>query len=215
LPNYQYELKSRKENFMKIKTTVLCLTGVMILLLVHEYSKAQMATNDQVLPIGIVDVRRALRDCSATAKYRERTNAENSKMDTEEEDLKRKIQALALGLGALKPNSSDYMEQYKEYLQKQGELKIMQEYNPRLKATKHQQWTEALYQEILRITKELAATKGLALVLESDEPEFPIQRYEDLAMTLSTHKVLYSKGCLDLTEEVIAELNKEESKFIN
>jgi Skp family chaperone for outer membrane proteins len=91
----------------------------------------------------------------------------------------------------------------------------MQEYNPRLKATKHQQWTETLYQEILRITKELANAKGLALVVESDEPQFPILQYEELAMTLNTHKVLYSDGCVDLTNDVIAELNKEESKFIN
>jgi len=201
---------------MKIKTAVLiCLISLMVLLLVHEYSMAQIKTNDTTLPIGVVDVRRALRDCSATAKYRERTDAENSKMENEEKDLTRKIQALALGLRALKPNSTDYMEQYKEYLQKQGELKTMQEYNPRLKATKHQQWTEALYQEILRITKVLAAEKGLALVLEGDEPQFPIQQYEELAMTLNTHKVLYNNGCLDLTEEVIAELDKEESKFID
>jgi Skp family chaperone for outer membrane proteins len=201
---------------MKIKTAVLiCLISLMVLLLVHEYSMAQIKTNDTTLPIGVVDVRRALRDCSATAKYRERTDAENSKMENEEKDLTRKIQALALGLRALKPNSTDYMEQYKEYLQKQGELKTMQEYNPRLKATKHQQWTEALYQEILRITKVLAAEKGLALVLEGDEPQFPIQQYEELAMTLNTHKVLYNNGCLDLTVEVIAELDKEESKFID
>ena len=201
---------------MKIKTAVLvCLISLMVLLLVHEYSMAQIKTNDTTLPIGTIDVRRALRDCSATAKYRERTTAENSKMDAEEQQLTREIQALAAGLRALKPNSSDYMEQYKEYLQKQGELKTMQEYNPRLKATKHQQWTETLYQEILRITKELAAVKGLALVLESDEPQFPIQQYEELAMTLNTHKVLYSNGCVDLTNEVIAELDKEVSKFIN
>jgi Skp family chaperone for outer membrane proteins len=201
---------------MKIKTVVLgCLMGVVVLLFVHQYSTAQVTTNDQVLPIGIVDVRRALRECKATAKYRERTNAENAKMDDEEEQLSRKVQALATGLRALKPGTSDHLEQYKEYLQKQAELKSLQEFNPQQKMLKHQQWTQPLYQEILSITKTLAAEKGLALVLESDEPEFPIQRYEDLAMTLNTHKVLYSKGCLDLTDEVIAELDKEESKFIN
>ncbi len=201
---------------MKIKTAILvCLMGAVVLLLIHEYSMAQIKTNDMILPIGIVDVRRALRECKATEKYREKTNVENAKMDAEEQQLTREIQALAAGLRALKPSSTDYMEQYKEYLQKQGELKTIQEYNPRLKATKHQQWTETLYQEILRITNVLAAEKGLALVLGSDEPEFPIQQYEELAMTLSTHKVLYSSGCLDLTDEVIAELDKEESKFIN
>ena len=109
---------------MKIKMAALiCLTSLTVLLLVHQYSTAQEMTNAQTLPIGTVDVRRALRDCQATAKYRERTNTENDKMDAEEQDLKRKIQALALGLSALKPSSSDYLEQYKEYLQKQGELK--------------------------------------------------------------------------------------------
>jgi len=201
---------------MKIKTAILgCLMGTVALLLVHEYSMAQVKTNDTVLPIGLVDVRRALRECKATEKYRERTNAENSKMDAEQEQLSREIQALAAGLRALKQGSSDHLAQYKEYLQKQANLKTMQEFNPQQKALKHQQWTQELYKEILRITKMLAAAKGLPLVLESDEPEFPIQRYEDLAMTLSTHKVLYGNGCLDLTNEVIAELDKEESKFIN
>jgi Skp family chaperone for outer membrane proteins len=201
---------------MKIKTTILgCLMGVVVLLLVHEYSMAQVKNNDTVLPIGIVDVRRALRECKATAKYRERTNTENRKTDAEEEQLSREIQALAAGLRALKPGSSDYTTQYMEYLQKQANLKTLQEFNPQQKALKHQLWTQELYKEILRITKVLAAEKELPLVLESDEPEFPIQRYEDLAMTLSTHKVLYSNGCIDLTDEIIAELDKEESKFIN
>ena len=201
---------------MKIKTAILgCLMGTVVLLLVHEYSMAQVKTHDTVLPIGIVDVRRALRECKATEKYRERTNAENSKMDAEEEQLSREIQALAAGLRALKPGTSDHLAQYREYLQKQANLKTMQEFNPQQKALKNQQWTQELYKEILRITKVLAAEKGLPLVLESNEPEFPIQRYEDLVMTLSTHKVLYSNGCLDLTDEVIAELDKEESKFIN
>ncbi len=201
---------------MKIKTAILgCLMGTVVLLLVHEYSMAQVKTNDTVLPIGIVDVRRALRECKATVKYRERTNAENSKMDAEEQQLSIEIQALAAGLRALKPGTSDHLAQYKEYLQKQANLKTMQEFNPQQKAIKHQQWTQELYKEILRITKVLAAEKGLPLVLGSDEPVFPIQRYEELAMTLSTHKVLYSNGCLDLTDEVIAKLDKEVSKFIN
>ena len=201
---------------MKIKTAILgCLMGTVALLLVHEYSMAQVKTNDTVLPIGIVDVRRALRECKATTKYRERTNAENSKMDAEEQQLTREIQALAAGLRALKQGTSDHLAQYKEYLQKQNDLKTLQEFNPQQKALKHQQWTQELYKEILRLTKVLAAEKGLSLVLGSDEPEFPIQRYEELAMTLSTHKVLYSNGCLDLTDEVIAELDKDISKFIN
>jgi Skp family chaperone for outer membrane proteins len=193
------------------------LVSVVVLFLVHAYGAAQANPGEPALPIATVSVSQALRDCRATAKYRERTTVENNRMDAEEDKLSKEIQALAAGLrtGALKPDSSDYMQQYQELLQKQAELKIMQELNPQQKALKHQLWTEKLYKEILRITKELASQKGLALVLAVDEPEFPISRYEDLAMALRTHKVLYNGGCLDLTGEVVAELDKEEAKLLN
>jgi hypothetical protein len=51
------------------------------------------------------------------------------------------------------------------------------------------------------------------MVLGADEPEFPFQSYEQLVMTLSTHKVLYSDGCVDLTNEVIAQLDKMQSRL--
>ena len=194
-----------------------CLVGLVILFAVHQYGMAAASSAKPVLPVATISVSQALRDCRATAKYREKTTAENDRMDAEEDKLAKEIQAMAAGLraGALKPDSPDYMQQYQDLLQKQAELKTMQELNPQKKALKHQLWTEKLYKEILRITKELAAQKGLALVLAVDEPEFPMTRYEDLAMALRTHKVLYNNGCLDLTGEVIAELDKMEAKFIN
>jgi len=121
--------------------------------------------------------------------------------------------ALADSLKAYKPDSSDYMERLQEMVQKQSELKALQEINPRRRVLKEMQWTQNLYQEILRITRELAAQKSLNMVLGADKPEFPFQRYEELVMTLSTHKVLYSDGCVDLTNEVIARLDKMQSKF--
>ncbi|HUV62419.1 MAG TPA: OmpH family outer membrane protein [Sedimentisphaerales bacterium] len=203
---------------MKRRTMLLgCLIGVVVLFAIHQYGVAQANSAKPVLPIATVSVSQALRDCKATAKYRDRTTAENNRMDAEEDKLSKEIQALAAGLrtGALRPDSADYMQQYQDLLQKQAELKIMQEVNPQKKALKYQLWTEKLYKEILRITKELAAQKGLALVLAVDEPEFPMTRYEDLAMALRTHKVLYNGGCLDLTGEVIAEMDKIETKLIN
>lgn len=195
---------------MKIKTMVLgCLMGLVVIFLAHEYSMAQANSAPQVLKVGVVNVGRALRECKATAEYRKKTTAEDNIMNAEEEKLSKEIQAMAAGLRALVPGSSDYLTQYKEFLQKQAELKAMQEFNPQQKALKHQQWTQELYKEILRITKELAEEKKLSLVLGADEPQFPMQRYEELMMTLSTHKVLYSGGCLDITDEVIAQLDKE------
>jgi Skp family chaperone for outer membrane proteins len=188
---------------------------MVVLFLVHEYSLAQATSGKPALPVATVSVSRAIRDCKATAKFGEKARADNNRMDAEEEKLSTEVKALAAGIraGALKPESTDYMQQYQELLQKQAQLKTMEDLNPQRKALTQQLWTEKLYKEILRITKELASQKGIALVLAVDEPEFPMPRYEELVMALRTHKVLYNGGCLDLTTEVIAVLDKEEAKL--
>jgi Skp family chaperone for outer membrane proteins len=201
---------------MKVKTVLLaCSIGVVVLFLVHEYSLAQANSGEPILPIATVSVSRAIRECKATTKFGEKSRAENTRMDAEEDKLAKEVQALAAALraGALKPDSPDYMQQYQELYQKQAQLKVMEEYNPQRKALAQQLWTEKLYKEILRITKEVASQKGLALVLAVEEPEFPMPRYEELVMALRTHKVLYNGGCVDLTNEVIAVLDKEEAKL--
>ncbi|MCP4257189.1 MAG: OmpH family outer membrane protein [Planctomycetes bacterium] len=199
---------------MKFKTMVLCcLAGAVILAMGYEYLQAQPRVAGSNLKIGVVSVRRALRNCQATIKFRAKATADNQKMADEENQLAQEGRALADSLKAYKPNSSDYNARLEEMLQKQSKLKALQEVNPRRRILTEMQWTQTLYQEILRITKALGAEKGLNMVLGADEPEFPFQRYEELVMTLSTNKVLYSEGCVDLTNEVIARLDKIQSKF--
>lgn len=199
---------------MKFKTMVLCcLAGAVILTMGYEYLQAQPNVTGPDSKIGVVSVQRALRNCQATIKFTEKIKAERKQMDAEEQKLARESESLAKSLKAFKPDSSDYMERLEEMLEKQSKLKALQEINPRRLTLKQMQWTQTLYQEILKITKELGAAKGLNLVLEGDQPQFPFQRPEELAGVISTHKVLYSEGCVDLTNEVIAELDKIKSKF--
>jgi len=200
---------------MKIKTVVLgCLMGVVVLFFVHEFSLAQSNAGNPSSKIGLVSVTRALRDCKATATFGAKRAAENSQMEADEKALAAEIQRLTGTLRALVPGSSDYMTQYKQLLQKQGELKALQEFNDSQGGLRKRGWAEKVYKEVIRITKEVAVKKGLDLVLERSEPTFPIQGADQLMMTLSTHKVLYGGGCADITDDVIAELDKIESELI-
>jgi Skp family chaperone for outer membrane proteins len=199
---------------MKFKTMVLCcLAGAVILTMAYEYLQAQPNVAGPGSKIGVVSVGRALRNCQATIKFRKHVLAENQKMAAEENKLAEDSKRIADSLKAFKPNSPEYLERFQEMVQKQTTFKALQETNPRRRRYKEMQWTQNLYQEILRITNDLAAKKGLSMVIGKDEPEFPFQIYEELVMTLSTHKVLYSEGCVDLTNEVIAQLDKIQSKF--
>ena len=198
---------------MKFKTMVLgCLVSAIILATGYEYLQAQPNVTGS-MKIGVVSVHSALRNCQATLKFRERLIAEKVKMDSEEKTLATEGQALADSLRAYKADSNEYMQTFQMMVQTQSKLKALQETNPRRRALKEMQWTQKLYKEILRITRELAAKKGLALVLGADEPEFPFQRYEELVMTLSTHKVIYHNGCVNLTSEVVVQLDKMQSQL--
>jgi Skp family chaperone for outer membrane proteins len=197
--------------FMKIKMLLLgCLVFCVLLFSGYEYTSAQ--SGEPVSKIGVVSVERALRDCKATAEYKEQMDAENAKIAAEMDVLSKEIQALKAGLqlGTLVIGSSDYFKQHWELAQKQAELNARQEYVPNQQMLQQQLWTQEIYQKILKVAKEVGAEKGLILVLEKSEPEFPIQ--SDFGLVIGTHKVLYSGGCPDITDDVIAKMDAEESE---
>ena len=52
-------------------------------------------------------------------------------------------------------------------------------------------------------------------MFERSEPDLSEVSATGLLMTMQTHKLLYSDGCIDITEEVMARLDKEGSKVKN
>ena len=66
---------------------------------------------------------------------------------------------------------------------------------------------EEIYAMVLEKTAEVAREKGLEMVLERSEPKLPAVSGSDLSMAISTHKVLFCEGCVDITEEVMERVN--------
>lgn len=195
---------------MKIRTAVIlsCLIGMAFLSIGYECSRAQ-PEQEAHLKVGIVGVRTIFRECRRNIIYRQETIAEYNKAAAELERLSKELEADEAGLKTLKQGSPDYLKQYKQILEKQANLNAQREYHKQQRALNEQQNTEELYKQILQITKELAQQKNLDLVLESYEPQFPMDSAEELVAALNTHKVLYSAGCLDITADIIARIDKE------
>jgi len=197
---------------MKIRSAIIliCLIGVISLCIGYEHSRAGPKADTSPLSIGVVRVRTVLRSCKRSAKYKVEVLAEQGRKNAELEKLSKQVEAQEAGLKTLKPGSTDYLTQLKILLEERYQLESQREFYKQQNALKQQQWTEDLYKEILQTTHELAKQRGLDLVFGNDEPEFPLTSAEELIMILNTHKVLYSAGCLDLTDEVIARLDAKE-----
>ena len=195
---------------MKVKTMVLsCLTGVVILAMGYEYSQAQPKADTSSSKIGTVSILKVFRDSKRSDAHRTEFNAEQSKIIAALKILSKEIEAQEAGLRALKPESSDYLAQRKELIDKQARLEAEQKFNKEQAILKEYRWSKELYNDILQITSELAEQKGLDLVLEKDEIDVLALSLNQISDTIRTHKVLYSGGCVDISDEVVARLDKE------
>jgi len=195
---------------MKARTMFLgCLIGVVILATVYEYSQAQPKADTPSLKIGIVSIMKIFRECKRSATYRAEIIAEQSGIRAELQKLSKDIEAQEEGLKAFKQDSNEYLAQRKELIDKRASLEAQQAFNKEQIVLKQYGWSKEIYQDILQITSELAEQKGLDVVLEKDEIDILALSVNEIEQTIRTHKVLYSGGCVDISDEVVARLDKK------
>jgi len=201
----------RKGMYMRIQVGLLgCLVGIVLLVFAYGHGWADVTKDEADSRIGVVSIRRVFQECKTNAKYRQEATAEQDKVIAELQKLSKEIEAEKAGLKTLKTGSSDYMEQVRVLLEKQAKLEAEQEFYKQHLALKDQRWTEQLYQEILEVTGEIARQKGLDMVFERNEPELPAPSTNELMLMIRTHKLLYSEGCVDITDEVTSRLDSQQ-----
>ena len=140
--------------------------------------------------------------------HKREISVEQNKIIEEMEKLAEQLKAEEAMLIALKQDSSDYLSQREKCINKRASLEAQQAFNKEKTILKQYKWRKKFYEDILRITSELASQKGLDVVLEKDEIDIHALGVNELNQTMITHKVLYSGGCIDITNDVIARLDK-------
>jgi Skp family chaperone for outer membrane proteins len=147
----------------------------------------------------------ALKEIGLAIKATKEGDSNVTKGDTIKDALKSNLE----GIKTLKENSSDYMARAKELFEKQASYQARQEFYKQQMELKDKLWTKEIYQDILRIAGEVAKEKGLDLVFREDEIDFSETNANELGLAMRVQKLLYSGGCLDITEEVTARLDAE------
>lgn len=185
------------------------LTVMIILAIGYEYSQAQQKGSTPSVKIGTVNIAKIFSNCKRSVAHRTKSNSEQRKIIEELEKLSKELKADENMLRALKQDSSDYLSQREEFIKKRSNFEAQQTINKEHALLKEYKWRKEFYQDILRITSKLAEKKGLDVVLEKEEIDISALNVNEFNQTMITHKVLYSGGCTDITDEVIAQLDKE------
>ncbi|MBN1391411.1 MAG: OmpH family outer membrane protein [Sedimentisphaerales bacterium] len=157
--------------------------------------------------VAVISIRRIFQESRKGASYRDEAIAEQNRIIAEMDKLAKEIEAGREGLKALKENSSDYMDSAKALFEKQANYQARNEFYKQQMELKDQLWTREIYQGIMQIAGEIAKEKGLDLVFKEDEIDFSEPDISELGLALRTQKLLYSGGCLDITDEVKARLD--------
>ncbi len=191
---------------MKLKSIV-----VMVLVIIMSgfivSAGAVRAADNKCLKIGVVSVRKIFQDCKRNTKYRQEMTVERDKVEAELESLSKDIDASKSKLKMLKQGSADYLSGMKDVFDKQATLQAKQEYFKRQMDMREQTVVEQVFKDVIKATGEVAKEKGLDIVLEKSEPDLPAANTNELTLVISTHKVLYSSGCEDITDAVMAKVD--------
>jgi len=194
---------------MKSKTTMAlgCVAIVLVLMFNLGILAQQDASPDALQRVGMVSVMAVIQQCQANKDFLVAINAEQDKIIREQkladQDLKAEVQVL----NTLLQGTKDHDAQLKLVIKNQAALQGQAEYYKQYFQVKDMKWKNELYQKILAAVNTVAEAKGLTMVFERTDPQFPI-KVEQFAVTVSTHKLIYGKGCLDITSDVIAEIDK-------
>jgi Skp family chaperone for outer membrane proteins len=192
---------------MNSRTLVVTVSaGIFALFVAFEYGQAQTTSEPRIEGIGIVSIRNVLNNSEKRTQYRAQVMASQSRARAELKTLAAEVETAETELTTLREGTADYLDQLDVVLEKRARLEGKQEYFQQMLALEDKQSLEKLYQETLQIVEDLAKEKGLSLVLERTEPEFPVSS-EEFMMTFSTHKVIYGAGCVDLTAETLTRLD--------
>ena len=191
---------------MKLKSIV-----VMVLVIIMSgfivSAGAVRAADNKCLKIGVVSVRKIFQECKRNTKYRQEMTAERDKIEAELESLSKDIDASKSKLNMLKQDSADYLSGMKDVFDKQASLQAKQEYFKRQMDVREQTVVEQLFKDVIKATGEVAKEKGFDIVLEKSEPDLPAANSNELTLVISTYKVLYSSGCEDITDAVMAKVD--------
>ncbi len=157
--------------------------------------------------IGVVSVMRVLQESKKNAAQMQALQMERAQHQAELQRLSQELETDQGILQTLLPGSEDHLKQLKAVFDKQATLESRKQYYQQLLAAKEQEMTQKVYRQALEVTAQVAEAQGLTLVLEQSPPEFPIPA-ERFLFAISSHKVVYAKGCVDITDAVLAEVDK-------
>ena len=198
-----------------MKTKTVLVYSVLVIIVIFgsfEYGRAKSKKSFVPPRVGIVDTTIIHENTKKRAAFEDVIKAESQKISDELRKISKEIELLNEDLKTREYGSEDYMSFMKQIMDKQASLQAREKFYEQQLLMKTQRWTEDLYIKILAAVEKVAKDKDLDMIFERDQIELPAINANELILSLKMHKLLYSSKHLDLTDEVLAELDSKKEE---
>ncbi len=185
-----------------------CIAAIVVMTLAFDGNVAQSKSEPGgSMNIGVVSIKRVFDESKKYTSFEQEMTSEQEQVLAQLERARADVELERAGLKTLKPGSTEYMGQVKVLIEKQAKLNAEQEFQKQRLAVRNRQWIEQMHGDIMRIAGELAEKRGLDLVLQNSEIDIAEVPDEMLVLSILARTVMYAGGCVDITDEVIAQLD--------
>lgn len=174
------------------------------------YQHGKLIADVAVKPakIGIVNVTKVLENCQKHKNWQEKMQAEQAEVRKQFDQLKQELDAVQANLKLRTPGSEDFLKLQQEMIEKTAMMEAKDKFYQDKVTSEMQRWTESLYQKLLQIAEEVAKSKGLDMIIADEILDLPAPTLRDFMLTIKTKKLLYHNSDYDLTEDVLAAMDK-------
>lgn len=189
------------------KVFLIGLFCVVVLCLLGYQRQLAAARKEGPVRVAVVNLRELFANCKQNAEYETKAVEEEGKAIAELEKLAGEVEAATAALKTRKIGTSDYWDLRQELMLKQSGLEVKKEFYQQQMMQKNQQWTEGLYQQILKCVAEAAKRKGIDIVLAKGERDLPAASGIELMLTIRLRELMYASEDLDITKDVMVLLD--------
>jgi len=190
-----------------IITAVLCA----VICLFAGYQQGVAAGDKVVMPakVGVVEIAKVLQNCKKHTAWLTKMKGEQDRLKAEFQKTQKELETLQASMELYKVGSDDYIKTMGEFLDKKGLLESKNKFYEEKSNLQLQQWTEALYTDVLKVITKVGQQKGLDLILSQEQLDLPAPSLRDFMLNIRTKKVLYNTEALDITADVLAAVDSE------
>ena len=172
--------------------------------------QAQAAGPADKTAVAVLNLQDVLSQLNENNAFQQATQAKNEQLQQELGNRQIAVKQMQNDLAYLAPDSEDYQAKEEQIFETLIELQTWQQVQEQRNILDQRTHLANLYRKVVQAGSSVAENQGIDLVLlDTQVPDLDRLNPEQLLNAIATRKVLYHNDSVDLTRQIIEQMNTE------